>query len=120
MNKYDPNEFFSAERGGEKPDYIERDALLKAFPVDNYYTQRIRAFPAADVVPANVFKQVVWERDIVLGQLAEIGKGLGAKMDNVRPVVRGYWINDPPYYANGKHLKAQQCSVCHSLFVLMG
>lgn len=37
------------------------------------------------------------------------------------PVVHGYWINTPPYYAiNGNYNKAQECSVCHSFFVSPG
>ena len=33
----------------------------------------------------------------------------------------GYWINTPPYRAsNGNYNKAQECSVCHALFVSSG
>jgi hypothetical protein len=36
-------------------------------------------------------------------------------------VVHGRWINTPPYRAsNGNYNKAQECSVCHSLFVSPG
>ena len=36
-------------------------------------------------------------------------------------VVHGHWINTPSYYAsNGNYNKAQECSVCHSLFVSPG
>ena len=39
-----------------------------------------------DVRPATLLEQVEWERDTALTQLAEIGKGLGEKMDDVRQV----------------------------------
>ena len=40
---------------------------------------------------------------------------------DAEPVVHGRWINTPPYYApNGNYNKAQECSVCHSLFVSSG
>ena len=36
-------------------------------------------------------------------------------------VKRGYWINDPPYRTlDGRYFKAQECSVCHSVFVSDG
>ena len=44
--------------------------------------------PFADVVERNTFEQVMWERDVALAQLAEIGKGFGEKMDDVVEVVR--------------------------------
>lgn len=37
------------------------------------------------------------------------------------PRAKGKWINDPPYYANsGEFLKAQECSVCHALYISPG
>lgn len=39
-------------------------------------------------VPRQVYTQVVWERNVVLDQLASIGKGLGEKMDDVEKVIR--------------------------------
>lgn len=69
----------------------------------NWALELLDIIPAADVVAAEAFKQVMWERDIALSQLAEIGKGLGAKMDDVRPVVtcrdckhKG-WIQEPEH-----------------------
>lgn len=41
----------------------------------------------ADVVPVSAYKQVMWERDIAVEQLKQIGKGLGEVMDDVVPVV---------------------------------
>lgn len=43
------------------------------------------------MVSRAVFEQVMWERDIALKQLAEIGKGFGEKMDDVAPVAHGRW-----------------------------
>lgn len=37
------------------------------------------------MVSRAALRQVMWERDIALKQLAEIGKGLGEKMDDVAP-----------------------------------
>ena len=34
------------------------------------------------------------------------------KKDTIR---YGKWINEPPYTAEGKYLKGQECSVCHSI-----
>lgn len=36
-------------------------------------------------VPQGVVDQIRWERDTALSQLKEIGKGLGEKMDDVKP-----------------------------------
>ena len=36
-------------------------------------------------VPQGVVDQIKWERDTALSQLKEIGKGLGEKMDDVKP-----------------------------------
>lgn len=48
---------------------------------------RSEAIPAADVVAKDCFNQVLWENDVMRGQLASIGKGLGDTMDDVRHVV---------------------------------
>ena len=39
---------------------------------------------------------------------------------DVQLVRHGEWINEPPYYANGKYLKAQECSVCGAFYVSDG
>lgn len=39
-------------------------------------------------VSQGVVDQIRWERDTALGQLAEIGKGLGEKMDDVVELVK--------------------------------
>lgn len=43
---------------------------------------------------ANAYDQVRAERDMALSQLKEIGKCLGEKMDDVKPVVHARWIYD--------------------------
>ena len=50
------------------------------------------------MVSRAVLRQAMWERDIALKQLSEIGKGLGEKMDDVAPVVHGYWIIHLSYW----------------------
>lgn len=57
-----------------------------------------------------VFEQVMWERDIALKQLADIGKGLGEKMDDVAPVVHGYWIMHDDEILG----LTCECSNCHT------
>lgn len=47
-----------------------------------------QSIPAVDAVERGVFEQVTWERDIAVKQLADIGKSLGEKMDDVTKVVR--------------------------------
>ena len=40
---------------------------------------------------------------------------------DVVEVRHGEWINQFPYYAlDGRYLKAQECSICHSIFVSDG
>lgn len=40
-----------------------------------------------ETVSIEHLKQVMWERDVAIRQLNEIGKGFGEKMDDVRKVV---------------------------------
>ena len=44
----------------------------------------------ADVVPVSAYKQVMWERDVAVEQLKQIGKGLGEAMDDVALVAHGW------------------------------
>jgi len=91
---------FMVTKENPKRDYIDREAAINAawhnfYPsIDHYCTsvkcatkKDIESIPAADVRPVGLLGQVEWERDTALAQLAEIGKGLGEKMDDVRPVV---------------------------------
>ncbi len=77
----------------------------------------VNAIPAADVVSAEAYKQIMWERETAIAQLAEYGVGLGEKKD-VAPVVHepcefcaGTLYND---YAlenvNGKYPKIVSCA----------
>ena len=64
------------------------------------YESDIDEMPTADVIDRKtheaVCKQIMWERDIAIGQLKEIGKSFGEKMDDVAPVVHGRW--EPQYH----------------------
>ena len=82
--------------------YIDQETLA----ADGWYLQRhiyrestvcvenmnLLDAPTADVVSKGAYDQCDWERIVALTQLKEIGKGLGERMDDVRPVVRGKWI----------------------------
>lgn len=93
----------------EKDKYIKLSQALEV--LDScacwWAHERMERIPAADVVPTELYNQILWERDTALAQLAEIGKGLGEKMDDVRPVVRGRWITRPYLMGN-----TQYCSRC--------
>ena len=88
-------------------EYIERNLLIKRrhgcnrkcsecdFAQDGdswcqgeLFVVDVLAIPAADVVSRGAYDQCDWERVVALTQLKEIGKGLGERMDDVRPVVR--------------------------------
>lgn len=73
-------------------EYIERGKLKEVFEEDGhlsaYVEEMIDSIPAADVVSRGAYDQCDWERVVALTQLKEIGKGLGERMDDVRPVVR--------------------------------
>ena len=87
-------------------EYIEREAAVKLlrdaakegstpFHIGLFAAARaIESIPAADVVSRGAYDQCDWERVVALTQLKEIGKGLGERMDDVRPVVRGKWEVD--------------------------
>ena len=44
----------------------------------------------ADVVSVSAYKQVMWEIDVAVEQLKQIGKGLGEAMDDVTLVMHGW------------------------------
>ena len=74
--------------------YIDREALcdFALNTADKSITPNdIMRFPTEDVISIEVYRQVMWERDTALNQLAEIGKSLGEKMDNIKPVVSSKW-----------------------------
>lgn len=78
---------------------IDADELLK--PVGSYdrvkYTyeygdvvtvEDIELMPTIEAVSVGTLEQFIWERNLAIGQLNEIGKDLGSKMDNVITVVK--------------------------------
>ena len=62
--------------------------------------------PTIDAVPNDAYQRVVWENAVMAEQLNKIGKGFGAEMDDVVPVVHGRLINPNPY---------GECSECGTL-----
>lgn len=69
-------------------EHVSRSAVLASvLREDPRLAYAVTRVPAADAVARSAYSQVVWERDTALSQLAEIGKGLGEKMDDVPTVV---------------------------------
>ena len=72
--------------------------LLKK--VEDAVMEKISEQPAIEAVPLDgeYIKQIRWERDIALRQLADIGCSLGRDMTDIKkkvevaPVVHGEWI----------------------------
>lgn len=58
------------------------------------------------------------DNTLTIGEIASIIADMPAV--EAEPVRHGKWINEPPYTADGKFLKGQECSVCHSYFVSDG
>lgn len=91
--------------------YIDADRLIRRLENRTYkavpnFIKMVEEQEAADVVSRGVLEQVMWERDLAISQLAEIGKGLGEKMDDVEEVRHGRWENDGHTLA---------CSNCHTI-----
>ena len=95
-------------------DYVNRralrDALYDADAISIRGSEIINTFPAADVVSQKLFDQIDWERTVAISQLAEIGKGLGEKMDDVVERKTGKWEYDPDGMDWG--IGAWVCSEC--------
>ena len=72
-------------------EYIERDSFLAACGMAGEqiasFVRTMADASVADVVSRRAYNQVMWERDIAIAQLSEIGKGFGQKMDDVKLVV---------------------------------
>lgn len=66
------------------------EALSEQMERGVYANDTIKAAIAAlrNSVPQGVVDQIRWERDTALGQLAEIGKGLGSKMDDIVEAIK--------------------------------
>ena len=104
------------ERRQMPKQYIDRNALIK--DVENLHDCYngfsdtydkaciigvIEEQPISDVVEQSTYDQVRRERDTAITQLAEIGKELGEKMDDVVKRKKGNWI----------HLsRCDMCPVC--------
>lgn len=71
-------------RRSDVKEYLKRVIFGADWKIDSW----VDAIPAVDAVERGVYEQVAWERDTALAQLSDIGKGLGAKMDDVAKVVR--------------------------------
>ena len=70
------------------------------------------SFPTIDAVPVGAYEQTRWERDTAISQLAEIGKSLCEKMDDIVPK-KGKWIK--PSREDGLSYDERafaECSVC--------
>ena len=68
-------------------DRIDRNQVT----VYDYKDQKwvhIFEIPTEDAVSSETYQQTIWERDVALAQLNEIGKGFGEVMDDVATVVR--------------------------------
>jgi len=68
------------------PDCISKRASVFTLASMN---DSLKSIPASDVVSRDAYDQTDWERCVALAQLKEIGKGLGERMDDVRPVPKG-------------------------------
>ena len=76
----------------------------------------IRELPAEDVVLRGVLEQVMWERDIAIGQLESYGVSLGEKAD-VTKTIHGKWLDGYAVDSNGKKVyDSIDCSNCEELF----
>ena len=74
------------KRGALKAHYawLPKDAMLTPKDFDDI----IDAQSAVDAVSVEAYKQIMWERDMAIEQLAEYGVSLGEKKRDVEPVVR--------------------------------
>lgn len=80
----------------DKTEHIKRGALKAHYawlPKEATLTPKdfddiIDAQSAVDVVSIEAYKQIMWERDMAIEQLAEYGVSLGEKKRDVEPVVR--------------------------------
>ena len=99
----------TAQKGKPMSDLIDRQKAITAICEDGTWLERQgcteitmceRKQRDADILSElptidSVIDQIRWERDTAIEQLAEIGKGLGERMDDVVKVVR---CKDCKYY----------------------
>jgi len=83
-------------------EYIEKQAAIDAIrkaenhAFNSFYKGLVKAhkivadLPSVDVVSVSAYKQVMWERDVAVEQLKQIGKGLGEAMDDATLIAHGW------------------------------
>lgn len=87
--------------------------------------QSIRNAPTIEVVPKELYEQILWERNIAMEQLEEHGIGFAAKKKN--DVVKAQWLevsggriicdhcgNYPLYDYLGKQVFSNVCPHCNA------
>lgn len=81
--------------------------------IDSVGTQEIDKAPTLDVVSRGVFDQVMWERNVALAQLEELGLSLGQKIEyaNVVPKEQYEDLRDAfvDYVCSGVRNQAPYC-----------
>lgn len=84
-------------------DYISREAAKakKIYSVERRElvvpVAEIDWIPPADVVARDCYDRILAENDTMRNQLAKVGKKVGGKMEDVRPVVRARWEDETGY-----------------------
>ena len=77
-------------------DLIRRGDLKKKYLEYSFFPALIsnvlQKAPAVDAVSREVVKQIQWERDIAIAQLAEYGVGFGEKKKDLMEVKHGRWV----------------------------
>lgn len=65
-----------------------------------HFEEWLEQQPTIEVVPKELYEQILWERNIAMEQLEEHGIGFAAKKKN--DVVKAHWIkeDDGKYYCN--------------------
>lgn len=78
--------------------YIEKEdaitAVGEAIADGKPWFDALLNIPTVDVVSASAYRQVIWERDVAISQLQEIGKGLGENMDDIAKHCGAKMVND--------------------------
>lgn len=116
----------------KKMDFISREAAVEAlrpYKIDPFKIgflddnidgfsdgidtaiSKLSVMPAADVVSRDCYDRILAENDTMREMLAQIGKKPGDKMDDVRSVARGEWI-ETDYY-DQHYQQIYECSHCH-------
>ena len=102
----------------KKVDFIRQEAAKakKIYSVERRElvvpVAEIDWIPPADVVARDCYDRILAENDTMRNQLAKVGKKVGDKMDDVRPVVHGEWKNAHPSSPLLDGGGPPYCSVC--------